>query len=148
MASLLSVSAGNEDKEIYISSLEPKVNYANTISYKIKAEKVKEYSLEDNLLLSEGYTGTASYYGRAFAGRTTACGDVFDPNLRTAASLRHRCGTRLRVCSLDSDRCVDIVVNDRGPYIEGRALDLAEAAFAELAPLSQGLLEVEITELK
>jgi len=121
-----------------------KINYANTISYEIKAEKANSA-----LWNRDGtYTGLASFYGEAFAGRTTACGDVFDPNLFTAASLWHSCGTRLRVCNLASDRCVGVVANDRGPYIEGRVLDLSEAAFAEIASLSRGVVEVEITEEK
>jgi len=92
------------------------------------------------------YIGKASWYGEAFAGRTTACGSVFDPAGLTCASLRHRCGSRLSVCLEDSERCVDVTVTDKGPYIEDRVLDLSGAAFAEIADLSRGVVMVEITE--
>lgn len=149
--SLLVVSAGNENKEIYISDLEPKVNYANTITvFKIKAERFEPLRQDAvGLYSQEPYIGQASFYGEAFAGRTTACGDIFNPLLFTAASLRHNCGTRLHVCSVDTGRCVDIVVNDTGGFEKlGRVIDLSEGAFAELAPTSKGLLEVRIEEVE
>ena len=112
------------------------INYANTISYTISAKKYEP-----------SYTGVASYYGGAFAGRTTACGQVFDPDLFTAASMRHQCGTQLRACRLDGDRCVDIVVNDTGAFEElGRVIDLSEGAFEKLAPASRGLIRVRVEE--
>lgn len=121
------------------------VNYVNTISHKITA---KQSLREDAVgLYGTQYTGTASYYGQAFAGRTTACGDTFDPSANSAASLRHDCGTILNVCLSGSSRCVVVVVNDTGNFeVLGRVLDLSSGAFEKLAPLSQGLVSVRIEE--
>lgn len=72
------------------------------------------------------FSGVASWYGPRFEGRTTANGEVFDPDRLTAASRTLPMGTRLRVCR--ADRCVVVRVNDRGPYVDGRVLDLSRAA--------------------
>lgn len=73
-----------------------------------------------------GFTGAASWYGGSFQGRRTASGEVFDTNELTAASRTLPFGTRLRVCR--RTRCVVVRVNDRGPYVSGRVLDLTRAA--------------------
>jgi len=125
-----------------------KVNYANTVFYEIKAEQ----SLREDAVGLYGqtsYIGQASFYGEAFAGNTTACGDIFSPRDFTAASLRHDCGTRLAICGTDTFRCVGVVVNDTGAFEAlGRVIDLSEAAFEKIAPLSAGVVRVEITEEK
>ncbi|MGZ6827668.1 MAG: septal ring lytic transglycosylase RlpA family protein, partial [Mycobacteriales bacterium] len=72
------------------------------------------------------FSGQASWYGGSFQGRRTANGEVFDTNALTAASRTLPFGTRLRVCRLG--RCVVVRVNDRGPYVGGRVLDLTRAA--------------------
>lgn len=72
------------------------------------------------------FHGTASWYGASFQGRRTASGERFDTNDLTAASRTLAFGTRLRVCR--KQRCVVVRINDRGPYVSGRALDLSHAA--------------------
>lgn len=84
--------------------------------------------------------GVASWYGERFRGRTTACGQTYDPDALTAAHRELPCGTRLRV--EHGGRGVTVTVTDRGPFVEGRFLDLSRAAFARLAPLDDGLIEV------
>jgi rare lipoprotein A len=71
------------------------------------------------------FSGQASWYGGSFNGRRTASGERFDTNDYTAASKTLPFGTRLRVCH---DGCVVVRVNDRGPYVGGRILDLSRAA--------------------
>ena len=144
------VFGGNVRVSDRIEDLE--VNYANTITvFKIKAERFEPLRQDAvGLYSQEPYIGQASFYGEAFAGRTTACGDIFNPLLFTAASLRHNCGTRLHVCSVDTGRCVDIVVNDTGGFEKlGRVIDLSEGAFAELTEnhLERGIIKVEISVL-
>ena len=98
--------------------------------------------------LPEGYVGTgvvfegvASWYGPGFAGETTANGQVFDPDLFTAASRDLPFGTTLWV--RHEGNGVIVVINDRGPYLEERILDLSRAA-AEAIGLGLGWVEAEI----
>ena len=83
----------------------------------------------------------ASWYGRVdgFHGRTTANGEVFNADAYTAASKELPFGTRLRVCL---DRCTTVRVNDRGPYIPGRQLDLSRAAADAIGLTDRGVANV------
>jgi len=91
-------------------------------------------------------TGTASFYGEAYRGRTTASGLPFDPGAMTAACWHLPLGSRARVTH--GERSVVVKITDRGParrlYREGRVIDLSEAAFARLAPVSLGLIAVTV----
>src|SRR3954451_6399241 len=75
--------------------------------------------------IGPSFSGQASWYGGSFQGQRTANGESFDTNDYTAASKTLPFGTRLRVCH---DGCVVVRVNDRGPYVGGRILDLSRAA--------------------
>jgi rare lipoprotein A len=72
------------------------------------------------------FSGQASWYGADFQGRRTASGETFNTDDLTAASKTLAFGTRLRVCRQGA--CVLVRVNDRGPYVGGRVLDLSRAA--------------------
>ncbi|HTL23923.1 MAG TPA: septal ring lytic transglycosylase RlpA family protein [Mycobacteriales bacterium] len=72
------------------------------------------------------FSGYASWYGGSFQGRRTASGERFDTTELTAASRTLAFGTRLRVCR--RSRCVVVRINDRGPYVSSRVLDLSQAA--------------------
>lgn len=88
------------------------------------------------------FAGLASYYSNGESGSRTASGAHFDDRLPTAA---HRClpfGTRLRVHY--AGRSVIVTVNDRGPFIRGRVLDLARAPAAQLGMLGVGVARVEV----
>ena len=88
--------------------------------------------------------GLASWYGPGVAGKRTANGERFVPCKRTAAHLTLPFGTRLRVTNLDNGRIVRVRVNDRGPYVEGRIIDLSRGAAAALRMLKAGVVEVRI----
>jgi len=90
------------------------------------------------------HTGVASWYGPGFRGKPTASGDIFRPAKRTAAHKTLPFGTVL-VVRLDGRR-VRVVVNDRGPYAEGRDLDLSKGAARRLGMLDRGVAEVTWTE--
>ena len=93
-------------------------------------------------------TCTASWYGHELAGRPTASGEPFDPSALTAASWDHPFGTVLEVTAVATGRTVRVRVNDRGPARRlGRCIDLSRAAYARLAALSTGLLEVTVQEV-
>jgi len=91
--------------------------------------------------------GIASWYGPRFNGRMTASGERYDMNALTAAHRSLPFGTRLRVVNLDNDRVVEVRVNDRGPMVPGRILDLSYAAARALGAVGTGVIPVRITVL-
>lgn len=88
--------------------------------------------------------GVASYYGEKFHGRKTANGETFNMYKLTAAHRVLPLGTRIRVTHLGNGRWVEVKVNDRGPFIEGRVLDLSFAAALELEMVKDGTAKVMI----
>src|SRR6185295_6800745 len=85
--------------------------------------------------------GVASWYGEEFAGRTTANGQIFDPAGMTAAHRSLPFGTVLDVTNAKTKQTVRVRVNDRGPYIGGRILDLSYAAAALIGLIEPGIGE-------
>jgi rare lipoprotein A len=81
----------------------------------------------------------ASFYSE---GQLTANGETFDPSELTAAHKTLPFDTKVRVTNPANGRSVTVRINDRGPFIEGRCLDLSRAAFAEIASLDAGHVEV------
>jgi rare lipoprotein A len=93
--------------------------------------------------------GEASYYGKAFAGRKTASGEIFEPRRYTAAHRSLPFGTVLRVTRVGTHSIVYVRVNDRGPFgKKRRILDLSEAAADELDMLRDGVCEVRVEVLE
>ena len=88
--------------------------------------------------------GVASWYGRHWRGRKTASGMIFDERQLTAASLVLPLATRARVTNPQNGRSVDVLVNDRGPYVGNRVMDLSERAAALLGITKTGLGQVVI----
>ena len=88
--------------------------------------------------------GAASWYGPGFRGKPTASGEIFRPAARTAAHRALPFGTVLLVQRVDTGRTVRVVVNDRGPFVEGRILDLAKGAARRLRMLDDGVVEVRL----
>ncbi len=92
--------------------------------------------------------GIASYYGKKFHGRKTANGEIFNMYKLTAAHRVLPLGTFIRVTHLENGRWVEVKVNDRGPFIEGRILDLSFAAALELEMVRAGKAKVMIEIVK
>src|SRR5688572_28391608 len=88
--------------------------------------------------------GIVSLYGHAFAGRKTASGETFDPEALTMAHRTLPFGTRVRVTNLENRRSVDVVVNDRGPFVRDRIGDLSVAAARRIGMLNDGVVEATI----
>lgn len=89
-------------------------------------------------------TGIASWYGDPFHGRSTANGERFDKNLLSAAHPTLPLPSYVRVRNLDNGRELVIRVNDRGPFVGDRIIDLSEAAAKKLGFKDHGLARVEI----
>ena len=92
--------------------------------------------------------GLASWYGARFQGRPTASGELFDPTQFTAAHRSLPFGTIVEVTHLENSRTVQVRINDRGPFVAGRILDLSHAAAEALAMLSQGVAPVRLRILE
>lgn len=89
-------------------------------------------------------TGFASYYGR---GEVTAAGEPFDPTAMTAAHRTLPFGTRVRVTRVDTGDSIVVRINDRGPFKEGRVIDLSEGAAEHLGMTGVGLAQVRLEVL-
>ncbi|TAH46038.1 MAG: septal ring lytic transglycosylase RlpA family protein, partial [Treponema sp.] len=83
---------------------------------------------QSDIISSEAY---ASWYGEEFQGRPTSSGELFDMNAYTAAHKTLPFGTMLEVTNLDNGKKVTVRVNDRGPFVEDRELDVSRAAAVE-----------------
>lgn len=88
--------------------------------------------------------GLASYYADKFAGKSTASGELYDPAKMTAAHKTHPFGTILRVTRLDNGKSVEVRVNDRGPYVAGRVVDVSRAAAEQLGMIRDGMTRVKV----
>ena len=88
--------------------------------------------------------GVASWYGEAFQGKPTASGEPYDMNELTAAHTELPLGTWVQVTNLRNDRTVNLRINDRGPWIPGRMLDVSKAAARSLGFVGAGLTTVRM----
>lgn len=92
----------------------------------------------------ETMQGVASWYGEEFAGRTTANGEIFDPSLLTAAHRTLPFGTVVDVTNRKTSQTVRVRVNDRGPYVGNRMIDLSYAAAQQIGLIEPGIGDVEV----
>ena len=88
--------------------------------------------------------GIASYYAAKFHGRRTASGEKFNSKVLTAAHLTLPFGTLLKVTNLQNMKSVIVRVNDRGPHVRGRIVDLSRAAAELIGHHAQGVARVEL----
>jgi rare lipoprotein A len=93
-------------------------------------------------------TGAASWYGQAHHGTTTASGEAFDMYALTAAHRSLPLGTRVRVTNVANGRAVEVRINDRGPAIPGRIIDLSYGAARALGAVGDGVFRVRIAVLE
>ena len=96
--------------------------------------------------IDKGYM-TASWYGPRFHGRRTANGEIYDQMAFTAAHKGLRFGTLLKITNPRNDNYVIVRINDRGPYVGGRQLDLSKAAALQLGMMKRGVIKVKVDEL-
>ena len=92
-------------------------------------------------------TGKASFYSDEFNGRTTASGEQYNPRELTAAHLTLPFNTKVKVINLENDKSVTVRINDRGPFIKGRIIDLSKAAAKKLDFQDQGVTRVKLIPL-
>ena len=89
-------------------------------------------------------SGKASFYADRYHGRKTASGERFDQQAMTAAHRRLPFGTRVKVTNVRNGKSVVVRINDRGPFVKGRIIDLSRAAFSRIGNTAFGVIDVEI----
>jgi rare lipoprotein A len=89
-------------------------------------------------------SGKASYYSDNLSGRKTANGEKYSPAAYTAAHKKLPFGTTVKVTNLSNGKTVTVRVNDRGPFVAGRIIDLSKAAAKEIGMLQSGVVKVKI----
>lgn len=128
------------------------ISWANNLRVALAAEPLSpaeaQLSLKGLQASEASLSGEASWYGPYFHGRTTANGETFNQNDLTVAHKSLPFGTRLQVRNLLNDQTVIVRVNDRGPYIGDRSLDLSKAAARCLGSEQVGVIPYEAVILK
>lgn len=89
-------------------------------------------------------TGKASFYADKFEGSPTASGEKYKHNKLTAAHKTLPFGTRVKVTNIANNQTVEVTINDRGPYVENRVIDLSKSAAEKLGFVNQGIAEVKV----
>jgi len=93
------------------------------------------------------YRGISSWYGKDFHGLKTSNGEMYDMYKLTAAHKTFTMNTILKVTNLTNNKSIIVRVNDRGPFIEGRTIDLSYGAFGQIANPGEGVINVSIEVL-
>jgi rare lipoprotein A len=129
----------------------------------INEEKITEPVLNENVISMDEETVTAdrslvefidkgmmkaSWYGPGFHGQKTANGEIYNQMSFTAAHKSLKFGTLLKITNLKNDKSVVVRINDRGPYIHGRDLDLSKAAALEIGMVKRGVAKIKVEEIK
>ncbi|MEX1670601.1 septal ring lytic transglycosylase RlpA family protein [Zhongshania guokunii] len=93
-----------------------------------------------------GFTesGLASFYGDKYQNRKSASGERYRHELKTAAHRTLPFGSNVKVTNMSNNKSVVVTINDRGPFVKGRIIDLSKSAFNAIGNTSAGLLEVDI----
>lgn len=89
-------------------------------------------------------SGKASFYADKFEGSPTASGEKYKHAKKTAAHKTLPFGTKVRVTNVENNKTVEVTINDRGPYVDGRIIDLSKSAADELGYINKGLADVKI----
>ncbi len=116
----------------------------NEISSVNDAENTLNESLVD---YTEKGTMVASWYGPRFHGKLTANGEIYDQMAFTAANKKLKFGTLLKITNLKNEKSVIVRINDRGPYIPGRNLDLSKASAFALGMMHRGVIKVKVEQI-
>ena len=101
-------------------------------------------STTNQFQIAQLYSGRASWYGPKFHGRRTANGEIFDSNAFTAAHPSLPFGTKVRVTNLRNGLSVIVRINDRGPFVKGRIIDVSAAAARVLGMVNSGTASVQL----
>lgn len=134
-------------KETVIADTQRPVLIIKPVEYK---KEVKPISVPTSMATSKSKVidGKASYYANMFQGRKTANGQIFDQGKLTAAHRTLPFGTKVKVTNINNHKSVIVTINDRGPFIRGRIIDLSSSAFKAIGNPRTGVLNVTMEILK
>ena len=119
----------------------------------IKDPKLRPYVINGEryypLTTSEGFVqnGKASWYGRKFHGRPTASGEIYDMYKKSAAHKTLPLGTYVKILNISNNKRIIVRINDRGPFVKGRVIDLSYAAAKEIGLVGPGTADVKVVAL-
>ena len=131
---LVSCSESNGYKQV-LSAVVPTLPSPPPLRTKASSSRLEGQMIEQ--------VGTASWYGPGFHGRKTASGETFNQNALTAAHRSLPLGTTAIVTNLETGKSVRVKINDRGPYVRGRKIDLSHAAAQRLEMKKKGVAEIQ-----
>ena len=97
-----------------------------------------------HLGIAQTQTGKASFYADKFEGRPTASGEKYKHSKLTAAHKSLPFGTKVKVTNIANNQSVEVIINDRGPYVDGRIVDLSKSAAEKLGFVNLGLADVQL----
>ncbi|WP_232602717.1 septal ring lytic transglycosylase RlpA family protein [Photobacterium carnosum] len=134
-------------KEIVTADTQRPVLIIKPVEYK---KEVKPILVPTSTATSKSKVidGKASYYANMFQGRKTANGQIFDQGKLTAAHRTLPFGTKVKVTNINNHKSVIVTINDRGPFIRGRIIDLSSSAFKAIGNPRTGVLNVTMEILK
>ncbi|ABB24861.1 septal ring lytic transglycosylase RlpA family protein [Pelodictyon luteolum] len=139
---LLAITAVTScQSSLQVSSQSPRTDRGTTPEWEAVAEHTAVDSNNGLFLVTEGL---ASYYADRFHGRMTANGERFNMDALTAAHRTLPFGTWVRVTNMENGKEVMVRINDRGPYVNGRIIDLSRGAARELGLIKPGTGEVKL----
>ena len=121
--------------------------YATTEVDTVSIPKYKTYS-KQKVTIGWSERGIASWYGLKFHGNYTSSGEIYNMYKRTAAHKTLPLGTYVKVTNLENGRTVVVKINDRGPFVKGRIIDLTYTAAKKLGMANKGIARVKITVVK
>jgi rare lipoprotein A len=110
----------------------------------IDASTLELSTVLEPCLESAAQAQVATYYGKEFAGQRTASGEKFNPGAMTAAHRTLPFGTRVRVTNSHNGRSVIVRINDRGPFVKGRSIDLSSGAARAIGMGSAANVRIEV----
>ena len=113
---------------VKVNKAKPVHHKQNKISVKKLDRKPNKISLVKKGNLNNKLEGTASWYGKNHHGKKTASGEIYNMHKLTAAHKKLPFGTKVKVTNLKNNRSIIVLINDRGPYVRGRIIDLSKGA--------------------
>src|SRR5262245_14520536 len=133
--------AAKNDQSLALTSVSSATNAGDA---NIQKASATSDSLKKKRGAKHNLSGTASWYGPGFHGKKTASGEIYDQNKLTAAHQTLPLGSKARVTNLENGNAVEVEINDRGPFVEGRIIDLSRAAAGALGFVKSGTAPVQV----
>ncbi len=145
LAVLIGVAFGFEERKLKIEEVE---NFLKSLDRIVESNYVEIHPGVKVRKDCKVERGIASWYGGRFHGRRTANGEIYDLFKFTAASRTLPLDTYVLVINEENGKVITVRINDRGPYVDGRIIDLSQAAAFKLGMMEKGLAWVKVVPLR